>query len=420
MEQFVNRARTTFAASAAAVAAGTSEVIEVTSVESLPTGPVYRLVAKGEIMLVTAVNGTNLTVTRGVEGSAPVAHNAGDALTHVLTKGALQAYVGAAAAGEQARAESAETVLAGAVVTERTRAEVAESAKASSAALATETGARAAGDTAERTRAEAAEGAKATTTALATETTAREAGDAIETTRAQAAEATKAQGLTPTAVKTAAYAVVAGDYVRVDISAGSVPSTLPTEPPDKTRVGVKIVKVSGTPGSTTATVVCGGTDVFNVMGGSTTLTLTALFQSAILQYQASGKIWTVQTTDTPLGSALGAAKLGTDGTVGGPSGSALSPSVVTGSNVAFAMTPEQLISGAITRSATGAALEASVVWPDGATGTYKGTESTTTPGAIDSYKITHVLGEITKTYTQSTMTRNSEGAVVTRPAITVV
>lgn len=147
-------------------------------------------------------------------------------------------------------------------------------------------------------------------------------------TVAVAAQAASAAGTNPTAVKTSAYNAVASDEVRVDISGGSVATTLPTAPADKTRVGIKVVKVSGSPGSTSATLVCGGSDVFNVTAGSTTLTFTALFQGAIAQYHASDSVWVVQSTDTPLGSALGAARLGTDGTVGGPSGSGLTSSVV--------------------------------------------------------------------------------------------
>jgi hypothetical protein len=91
-EQFANLARTTFAAALAAVAPGTSEVIQVASAELLPPGPTYRLVAKGEIMLVTATNGVKPTVTRGAEGTTPVAHAVGDKVTHILTKGALAAF----------------------------------------------------------------------------------------------------------------------------------------------------------------------------------------------------------------------------------------------------------------------------------------------------------------------------------------
>ena len=83
-----------------------------------------------------------------------------------------------------------------------------------------------------------------------------------------------------------------------------------------------------------------------------------------------------------------------------------------------AANPDLIIVGTITRDTNGAATSASVVWPDGATGTYTGTASSTVLGAIDTYAITHV-GSPTKTYTQPTVTRDSSGAVTVRPAITV-
>lgn len=72
----------------------------------------------------------------------------------------------------------------------------------------------------------------------------------------------------------------------------------------------------------------------------------------------------------------------------------------------------------ITRDSNEAATGASVVWPDGTTGTYTGTASATTPGAIDSYTVTYA-GSPTKTVTQPAMTRNAAGSVTTRPAMTV-
>jgi hypothetical protein len=147
-----------------------------------------------------------------------------------------------------------------------------------------------------------------------------------------AAEAASAQGFTPTAVQSAAYTTSPGEYVPVDISGGSVAVKLPAKPADKTRIALKIIAVSETPGSTTLTINRGGeADVFNIAGGSTSLKLSAKFQGIVLQYKASTGIWYVQTTDTPLNEALGAALLGTDATVGGPSGSPLSPSVVSSS-----------------------------------------------------------------------------------------
>jgi hypothetical protein len=168
-----------------------------------------------------------------------------------------------------------------------------------------------------------------------------------------AAEAAGSQGLVPTAVKTAAYEAKPGDYVPVDISGGSVAVALPNAPADKTRVGLKIVKIAGTPGSTSLTINRAGTDVFNIAGGSTALTLSAKSQGVLLQYQHSSGIWYVQTTDTPLNSPLGAAMLGGDGTIGGPGGS-----LVAGGSIIFAPAPSGDETGAADTAAIAAAMPA--------------------------------------------------------------
>lgn len=112
-----------------------------------------------------------------------------------------------------------------------------------------------------------------------------------------AALAGKAQVLTPTAVKTGAYTAAAGEFVPVDTTSAGVTVTLPTAPPDKTRIGVKHVVRGST---NTVTVAAGGSDVFNVTSGSTSLTLTLVNQAISLQYKASGAIWYVIADDEPL------------------------------------------------------------------------------------------------------------------------
>lgn len=87
--------------------------------------------------------------------------------------------------------------------------------------------------------------------------------------------------------------------------------------------------------------------------------------------------------------------------------------------VQWAMGPELLITGAVTRGSNGEALSASVIWPDGDTGVYEATTiSMVLPGAVDAYTITKI-GDVTHTYTQPKITRDSTGAVTNRPAITV-
>lgn len=80
--------------------------------------------------------------------------------------------------------------------------------------------------------------------------------------------------------------------------------------------------------------------------------------------------------------------------------------------------PSQLFTGAVTNDANGAPVSASVTWPDGTTGTYSGTASTTYPGAINAYTVTKV-GAPTLTFTQPAVTRDANGYITNRPAITV-
>lgn len=91
--------------------------------------------------------------------------------------------------------------------------------------------------------------------------------------------------LTPTAVKTATYTAVVGELVRVDATAGAVVINLPSAPAASSQIGV--IKLDST--SSAVTVTRGGTDVFQVAGGGTTLTLPGTnradaFTAVILQY----------------------------------------------------------------------------------------------------------------------------------------
>jgi hypothetical protein len=84
--------------------------------------------------------------------------------------------------------------------------------------------------------------------------------------------------------------------------------------------------------------------------------------------------------------------------------------------LSLASNPDALIVGTITRDGNGAATAAGVVWPDGTTGDYTAlVVSTEFPGAVDSYEVTYG----SQTYTQPTVTRDVNGAVTVRPAITV-
>jgi hypothetical protein len=73
------------------------------------------------------------------------------------------------------------------------------------------------------------------------------------------------------------------------------------------------------------------------------------------------------------------------------------------------------------RDSYGAITTASVIWPDGGTGTFTtDTASTAFPGAIDAYHVTYVVSGVTKTVTQTAVTRDATtGAVTAQPALTV-
>ncbi len=60
---------------------------------------------------------------------------------------------------------------------------------------------------------------------------------------------------------------------------------------------------------------------------------------------------------------------------------------------------------------------ATVKWPDGSAGTLTVDTINTTWGEIDAYHVTHVASG--KTVTQALVTRNANGYITTKPALTV-
>ena len=71
----------------------------------------------------------------------------------------------------------------------------------------------------------------------------------------------------------------------------------------------------------------------------------------------------------------------------------------------------------ITRDSDEVPTTATVKWPDGSAGTFTRTTKNTTWLAIDAFTISHTLSG--KTVTQAAVTRDSGGAVTTKPALTV-
>ena len=71
----------------------------------------------------------------------------------------------------------------------------------------------------------------------------------------------------------------------------------------------------------------------------------------------------------------------------------------------------------VTRNSDGVATEATVKWPDGSAGTFTATTIDSEWNAVNAYTISHT--DSGKTVTQAAVTRNSDGAVTTKPALTV-
>ena len=97
-------------------------------------------------------------------------------------------------------------------------------------------------------------------------------------------------------VQTANYVTAPNKFVPVDATSGSVIVTLPAVPSDLTRAGLKLVRTAS---GHTATLLCGGSDVFND-DGTTSIVLSLVNQGVIAQYSAADAAWYVQADDLPL------------------------------------------------------------------------------------------------------------------------
>jgi hypothetical protein len=208
-----------------------------------------------------------------------------------------------------------------------------------------------------------------------------------------------AQALTSTSVKTAAYSAASGELVPVDASSGALTITLPLAPADKTRVVVK--KIDTSPNAVTVT--AAGSDVLNKTGGTITVAMMLLNQTISLQYSLNNGIWYVISDDLPLNQLD--ARYGT----------IVNVQIKAWSNGQL----YQLTTA--TRDANEAITTASVLWPDGSTGTFTtDTASTAFPGAIDAYHVTYVPSSgFSKTISQPTVTRDAAGAIIAQPALAV-
>ena len=86
-ELFKNLASTTLSADID----DSAHVVGVASAMGFSGGN-FRILVDSEIMKVTGVSGTTLTVVRGQEGTPATAHSNGAAVKHILTAGALDAH----------------------------------------------------------------------------------------------------------------------------------------------------------------------------------------------------------------------------------------------------------------------------------------------------------------------------------------
>jgi len=84
----------------------------------------------------------------------------------------------------------------------------------------------------------------------------------------------------------------------------------------------------------------------------------------------------------------------------------------------WAKSPDLLVVGNLAY-VNGLLVTADVLWPDGKTGVMTILARQGGTNAVTSYKITHIDGAVTTTYTQPAITRDSDGNATVVPAIGV-
>src|SRR5262245_12103934 len=90
-EQLANNAASTLTA---AIPDAVATSLTVANGTVFPASGNFRIIVDNELMIVGARSGNTLSsLTRGAEGTTAVAHTNGAAVTHVLTKGAIDAYL---------------------------------------------------------------------------------------------------------------------------------------------------------------------------------------------------------------------------------------------------------------------------------------------------------------------------------------
>ncbi len=126
---------------------------------------------------------------------------------------------------------------------------------------------------------------------------------AIQVTESQVTNLTtdlagKAQALAPVAVQTASpYNASVGQFIPIDTTNGNITVNLPSAPANQSIISVKMIAQGG---ANTVTVMAGGADVFNKVGGSTNVSLRLINQAVTVQYASSVGVWYIHGDDLPL------------------------------------------------------------------------------------------------------------------------
>lgn len=133
-------------------------------------------------------------------------------------------------------------------------------------------------------------------TAQANAIAASDAAGAAATAQANAIAAS--EPLLKVVTKSANYTGAAQEFVNFDLTSGSLTYTFPNNAPNNAVVGVKIVVQPST--LSIINLVCQGTDVIDVAGGSTTSTVKLFGQGKTYKYNSTTKVWTTIGDDLPL------------------------------------------------------------------------------------------------------------------------
>lgn len=99
------------------------------------------------------------------------------------------------------------------------------------------------------------------------------------------------QSILVTPNKTSAVSAQPGDELPLDTTGGTFPLALPVAPPDGSEVIGKWIAGTVAPTATT-----GGSDVFNLAGGATSIPFAVLNEVFTFRYRTAGAVWIIETS----------------------------------------------------------------------------------------------------------------------------